>query len=112
MIPGDIVQNKLIPNFYGDDSSPKGWIAALDKLAPLNPRYIVPDHGTLGDGSLIAQERGFIVYFRGRALELRREGKSPDEAVQILTPEIKTKYPDWTGNALGNDIKRIYAEGE
>jgi glyoxylase-like metal-dependent hydrolase (beta-lactamase superfamily II) len=112
LIPGDIVQDKLIPNFYGDASSPKGWIAALDKVASLDPRFIVPDHGALGDGSLIANERAFIVTLRTRALELKRQGKSPDAAVQILTPEIKTKYPDWTGNALGNDIKRIYAEGE
>jgi hypothetical protein len=111
LIPGDVVQNKLIPNLYGDDASAKGWIAALDKAAALNPKYIIPDHGPLGDGSLIAADRAFLVYLRGRVLELKKQGKSVDEITTLLTAEVKTKYPDWTGNP-SNGIKSIYKEGE
>src|ERR1700687_2266879 len=49
LIPGDIVQNKLIPGMPDEDASPRSWIAVLDKLAQLKPRFIVPDHGALGD---------------------------------------------------------------
>jgi glyoxylase-like metal-dependent hydrolase (beta-lactamase superfamily II) len=111
LIPGDIVQNKLIPNLYGDDASAKGWIAALDKAAALNPKFIVPDHGALGDASLIAQERAFLVYLRGRVLELKSQGKSVDEALKLMTDEIKAKYPDWGGRPE-NGVKSIYKEGE
>jgi glyoxylase-like metal-dependent hydrolase (beta-lactamase superfamily II) len=114
LISGDIVQNKLIPGMPDEDSSPKSWIAVLDKLAPLKPRYIVPDHGALGDGSLIAQQRAFLADLQSRALELKRQGKSVDEAGQMLAAEFKTKYPDWTGGdtAIPNVVRRVYAESQ
>lgn len=110
LIPGDIVQNKLVPNLIGDHVSAKSWIAVLDKLGPLKPRVIVPDHGTLGDASLIGQEQAFLVDLRGRALELKRQGKSADEAAQMVAAEFKSKYPDWTGNAAASDVRKIYME--
>ena len=110
LIPGDIVQNKLVPNLIGDNVSAKSWIAVLDKLAPLHPKFIVPDHGTLGDGSLIAQERAFLVDLRTRSLELKAQGKSADEAGKMVAAEFKAKYPDWTGNAFAADVRKIYSE--
>src|SRR5271154_4968601 len=76
LLPGDIVENKLVPNMPNADSSAKGWLTVLDKIAPLQPRYIVPDHGALGDGSLIAQERTFLLDLQTRALDLKRQGVS------------------------------------
>src|SRR5262249_40357440 len=38
LIPGDIVQNKLVPNMPNEDASPKGWLAILDQLASLKAR--------------------------------------------------------------------------
>jgi glyoxylase-like metal-dependent hydrolase (beta-lactamase superfamily II) len=110
LLPGDIVQSKLIPNLSNEDASAKTWIADLDKLEPLHPRLIVPDHGALGDASLIAPYRAFLVDLRGRALELKSQGKSADDAAQLLAAEFKTKYPDWTGNAVANDVRRIFVE--
>src|ERR1700744_743391 len=49
LIPGDIVQSRLVPNMPDGTASPKGWIAILDKLEALKPRLVVPDHGDLGD---------------------------------------------------------------
>ena len=60
LLPGDIVMSKLVPNMPTLESSPKNWLAILDKLEPLHPRYVVPDHGELGDGSLIGRERSFL----------------------------------------------------
>jgi glyoxylase-like metal-dependent hydrolase (beta-lactamase superfamily II) len=114
LLSGDIVQNKLIPGMPDEDASAKSWLTVLDKLAPLKPRYIVPDHGALGDGSLIAQQRAFLLDIQGRALELKRQGKSVDEAGQMLATEFKAKYPDWTGGAGGipNVVRRVYAESQ
>ena len=112
LIPGDVVQNKLVPNIIGTHVSAKSWIDVLDRLAPLNPRFIVPDHGTLGDGSLIAQERAYLVDLRGRVLELKKQGKSADEAAPMVAAEFKAKYPDWTGNAVAADVRKIYTEPE
>ena len=53
LIRRDIVRNKQVPfmNAPGE-ASVKNWIAILDKLEALKPRFIVPDHGTLGMGRL------------------------------------------------------------
>jgi len=110
LIPGDIVQNKLVPNLIGDNVSAKSWIGVLDKLAALHPKFIVPDHGTLGDASLIPQERAFLVDLRARAFELKAQGKSADDAGKMVATEFKAKYPDWTGNAVAVDVRKIYTE--
>jgi hypothetical protein len=91
----------------------KSWLAILDKLAPLKPRYIVPDHGELGDGSLIEKERAFIGDLQSRALDLKRQGVSADDAGKQLTAEFKTKYPDWPNlNPIANFLRRVYAESQ
>jgi len=113
LLPGDIVENRLVPGMPNADSSVKGWLAILDKLEPLKPRSIVPDHGALGDGSLIAQERGFLSHLQTRALELKRQGTSPEEAGKLLAAELKAKYPDWENmGPVPNVVKRVYAESQ
>lgn len=111
LIPGDIVQNKLVPNMPNEDASVKGWLSLLDQLAPLNPRYVVPDHGALGDGSLIGKERAFIIDVQKRAQELKRQGTSVEDAGKLLQVELKAKYPDWENmNPVPNVVRRVYEE--
>jgi glyoxylase-like metal-dependent hydrolase (beta-lactamase superfamily II) len=114
LIPGDIVQSKLVPNMPNSDASPKGWIAILDKLEPLHPRFIVPDHGALvGDSSLIGKERGFLVDVQTRALELKRRGTPVEEAGRLVMAELKAKYPDWESpNGIPNIVRRVYEESQ
>jgi glyoxylase-like metal-dependent hydrolase (beta-lactamase superfamily II) len=111
LIPGDIVQDKIVPNMPNADASVKGWLAILDQLEPLKPRLVVPDHGALGDGSLIAKERAFLLDLQTRSLELKRQGKSAEEAAKMVTAEFKSKYSDWqTMGPVANVVKRVYAE--
>jgi len=111
LISGDIVQNKIVPNMPNADATVKGWLAILDQLAPLKPRYVVPDHGPLGDGSLIAQEKAFLLDLQTRALALKRQGMPVDDAARTLAAEFKTKYPDWQSmGPVANVVKRVYAE--
>jgi glyoxylase-like metal-dependent hydrolase (beta-lactamase superfamily II) len=113
LLPGDIVENRLVPSMPNADSSAKGWLAILDQLEPMKPRLIVPDHGALGDGSLIAKERAFLAGLQKRALELKRQGTSPEEAGKLLTNELKTKYPDWESMCpVPNVVRRVYAESQ
>jgi glyoxylase-like metal-dependent hydrolase (beta-lactamase superfamily II) len=111
LISGDIVQDRLAPNMPNEDASVKGWIAILDQLAPLKPRFIVPDHGALGDGSLIAKERAFLSDVQKRSQELKRQGTTVEEAGKILTAELKARYPDWPNlGPVPNIVRRAYAE--
>jgi hypothetical protein len=89
----------------------KGWIAVLDKLEPLKSKLIVPDHGELGDGSLIGKERAMLAEMQGRALELKRQGKSPEEAGKLLTDELHAKHPDYGQfERIAADVKLVYGE--
>jgi len=111
LIAGDIVQDKLVPRVNIGEGTPKGWLAILDKIAPLQPRYVVPDHGALGDGSLIAKERGFIVDLRGRALALKQQGVPVSDAGKQLTAEFKAKYSDWANmDLVVSFVERVYGE--
>ena len=112
LIPGDIVESKLFP-IMPEESSMKGWIAVLDKLEPLRPRLVVPDHGQLGDGSLIAKQREMLAELQGRALDLNREGKSAEEAGRLLTAELHSKHPDYGQvERIAADVKLVYAESQ
>jgi glyoxylase-like metal-dependent hydrolase (beta-lactamase superfamily II) len=111
LIPGDIVQDKIVPNMPNADASVRNWLSILDRLEPLQPRFVIPDHGPLGDGSLIAKERVFLLELQTRSLELKRQGKSADEAAATVTAEFKKKYADWqTMGPVANVVKRVYAE--
>jgi glyoxylase-like metal-dependent hydrolase (beta-lactamase superfamily II) len=113
LISGDIVQNQLVPGMPNEDSSPKGWLAILDQLEPLKPRFIVPDHGALGDGSLIGKQRAFMTDLQRRALELKRQGIAAEAAGKTVTEELKAKYPGYTNiAAVANVVRRVYAESQ
>ena len=111
LISGDVVQNKMVPNLPDDNASMRGWVEILAKLRPMKWAHILPDHSAPGDGSLIEEDYQFFSQLQARALELKREGKSADEAGQTLLAEFKTKFPDWPNlNAVPNVVKHIYAE--
>jgi len=111
LISGDVVQNKLVPNLPDDNASLKSWVEVLSKLRPTSWQHIVPDHSAPGDSSLIEQNYQFFSQLEARILELKRQGKSADEAAQILLAEFKAKYPDWSNlNAIPNVVKHVYSE--
>ncbi|HLK49065.1 MAG TPA: MBL fold metallo-hydrolase [Bryobacteraceae bacterium] len=111
LVPGDVVQDKLVPRVNPGEGSPKSWLAVLDQIAPLQPRHVLPDHGGLGDGSLVQKERAFIDDLRTRALALKREGVSAPEAGKRLTTEFTAKYAGWGNlNLVPTFVDRVYEE--
>ena len=110
LISGDVVQNKVVPGIYGDGGTPSSWITVLDKLSALPVKIVLPDHSAPGDGSLVSKERAFIEDLRTRALALKRQGVSADDAGKQLSAEFKTKYSDWPSMNVAGFVKSIYAE--
>jgi glyoxylase-like metal-dependent hydrolase (beta-lactamase superfamily II) len=110
LVSGDVVQNKVVPNIFGDGGTPSSWIAVLDKILALHVRYVLPDHSAPGDGSLIATERNFIDDLRTRALQLKQQGVSADDAGKQLSAEFKTKYSDWPNMNVAGFVRSIYNE--
>jgi glyoxylase-like metal-dependent hydrolase (beta-lactamase superfamily II) len=113
LISGDVVQSKIVPNMPSTDASPRNWIAILDQIEGLRPRYVVPDHGELGDASLIRQQRAFLVDLQSRALALKSQGLPVEDAAKQVTDELQKKYSGWTGfNNIANTVRRVYAESQ
>lgn len=110
LISGDVVQNKVVPNIYGQGGTPASWIAVLDQVGKLRALQVLPDHSAVGDGALVAEERAFIVDLQTRALELKKRGISADDAGKQLTAEFKEKYADWPITSVAGFVKSVYAE--
>jgi glyoxylase-like metal-dependent hydrolase (beta-lactamase superfamily II) len=106
---GDVITNRFFPIIL--DESGASWIDVLDRLAALKPQTIVPGHGEVADANLIGRQRTVLATMQTRTRELKKQGKSLDEATVVLTNELKTKYPDW-GNLelLSGGVGRFYAE--
>jgi glyoxylase-like metal-dependent hydrolase (beta-lactamase superfamily II) len=110
LISGDVVQNKTVPNIFGDGGTPGSWLAVLDKIAALNALHVLPDHSAPGDGSLVTQEKAFMSDLRTRALALKKQGVTADDAGKQLSTELKAKYADWPSMNVAGFVKSVYAE--
>jgi len=110
LISGDVVQNKTMPNIFGDGGTPASWLAVLEKVAALNAYHVLPDHSAPGDGSLVAAELNLISEIRTRALALKRQGISPDDAGKQVAADLKTQHPDWPNTNAAGFVKSVYAE--
>ena len=114
LIPGDIVQKDIFPIMPNADASVKGWLSILDSVEALHPKFIVPDHGvSIVDASQIGTERAYILALQARALELKKQGISVDDAGKTITAELKAKNPDWPNpNNIAGEVTRVYEQSQ
>lgn len=114
LIPGDIVQKDIFPIMPNADASVKGWLSILDNVEALHPKFIIPDHGaSIVDASQIGTERAYILALQARALELKKQGVSVDDAGKTITAELKAKNPDWPNpNNIAGEVTRVYEQSQ
>jgi len=112
LISGDVVQNKTMPGISDSGGTPSTWLAVLDKIAGLNAAHVLPDHSTPGDGSLVAAEKNLISDIRTRALALKRQGMSADDAGKQVSADLKTQHPDWPNTNAAGFARSVYAESQ
>jgi glyoxylase-like metal-dependent hydrolase (beta-lactamase superfamily II) len=112
LIPGDIVQKEIFPIMPNADASVKGWLAILDNVEALHPKFIVPDHGaSIVDASQIGTERAYLLALQARALDLKKQGASAEDAGKTITAELKAKHPDWPNpNNVAGEVMRVYEQ--
>ena len=110
LVSGDVVQNKTMPNIFGDGGTPATWLAVLDKVDALNAAHVLPDHSAPGDGSLVGAEQSLISEIRNRALALKGQGISAEDAGKQITAGLKTQHPDWPNTNAAGFVKSVYAE--
>jgi len=110
LVSGDVVQNKTMPNIFGDGGTPASWLEVLDKVQALNAAHVLPDHSAPGDGSLVAEERTLISTIRTRALALKQQGVPVEDAGKQVSAELKAQHPDWPNTNAAGFVKSVYAE--
>ena len=98
LLAGDVVMNQRFLVLMSKASSVAVWLDVLDELTPLDPARIVPSHGAMGDGSLIAEQREYLRRVQTRVREHKASGRSADETAALVTDELRTAYPDWAGD--------------
>jgi hypothetical protein len=107
LFSGDVAM-KPQPAFADPSATISHWLDSLDRLEAMKPRHIVPSHGAFGGTGIIAGYRAYLARIRDRAAQLKRAGKSQDEAVQAITDEMVAQYPD--RNRLAGAVRAGYAE--
>lgn len=110
LFSGDVVMNNsfLAAN---QASSMKAWLAAFDAFEEMRPRTIVPAHGAVGDGSILAANRAIMRGVQTRARELKAQGRSLDDTAITVQTEFQAKHPEWPrANGLAAAARAAYAE--
>ena len=111
LFAGDVVMNRTFVAFASPYSSVNAWLADFDQLGPLRPVKVVPSHGPVGDASLIAEQRTVMKAIQSRAIELKRQGRTADEAAATIQTEMQAAYSTWSAAARVSAIaKTAYAE--
>jgi glyoxylase-like metal-dependent hydrolase (beta-lactamase superfamily II) len=110
LFAGDVVMNN---SFVAATpvSSMKAWLAAFDAFEAMRPKTIVPSHGAVGPGSIIAVNREILRGVQARARELKAQGKTADETATAIQTEFQSKHSDWPrANGLAAAARAAYAE--
>jgi glyoxylase-like metal-dependent hydrolase (beta-lactamase superfamily II) len=112
LFAGDIVMNHAFLAF-GKFSSLNAWLGVLDRIDSLKAVKLVPSHGSIGEVSLVGEQRGVLKMVQSRSRELKAQGKSAEEAAPVVTAELQAKYPDWTAPArVSQAVRSAYDEAK
>lgn len=106
LFSGDVVMTAL-PNVGG--STFTQWLSSQDRFEKLQPARIVPSHGPMGDLSMVANYRTFLTTVQRRVAELKKQGRTIDEATATVTAELQPQYPN-AGGRLTGTIRAAYNE--
>ena len=113
LFAGDIVQNGRIPFMNSDDVSTMQWLQALDEVARLDPKYIIPGHGRTSTraSQAIAFTRDYIQYVRNTMATAVQNWTDFDVAYEQADWSKYREMPAFASNNRGNAY-RIYLELE
>jgi glyoxylase-like metal-dependent hydrolase (beta-lactamase superfamily II) len=112
LFAGDVVMNNSFLAATAA-SSMKAWLAAFDTLEALKPQTIVPAHGAVGPGAIIATNRGIMQGVQTRARAMKSEGRTADETATAVQAEFQAQYPGWPrANGLAAAARSAYAEAQ
>jgi len=112
LFSGDVVMNE---SFLAatDVSSMAAWLKAFDTFEAMKPATIVPAHGAVGTGALIASNREIMTKIRDRAAALKAQGVPLDQAAPAVQAEIVAAHPAWPrANGVAAAARSAYNEAK
>jgi quinoprotein relay system zinc metallohydrolase 2 len=107
---GDLLFRERLPAL---DGSIKGWLTAIDALARLQVKLVVPGHGSVTPRlvtGLVPERRYLQALLEGVRRELS-EGKSMQDAIDHVADGEKSRWLVWDGVHQRN-VARAYEELE
>jgi glyoxylase-like metal-dependent hydrolase (beta-lactamase superfamily II) len=111
LFAGDVVMNESFVA-ANQGSSVRAWLAAFDAFEAMGPATIVPAHGAIGDGALIPTLRTIVEEIRQRALALKAQGRSADQAADAIQAELVARHPGWPrANGIASLARAGWNEG-
>jgi glyoxylase-like metal-dependent hydrolase (beta-lactamase superfamily II) len=91
---GDLFWRNTLPNLI--DATTSQWISTLEKLAAGHPdATFVPGHGDVGNAADVKAFRVYLSDLRAMVTEPVKAGKSGDDLVTAVMPQLKEKYGKW-----------------
>lgn len=72
LLTGALVTNAVVPD--AGEADIDVWLAALEAMERLEPRYVVPDHGAPGDVALVKATRSYLRGLRDGVTRALAEG--------------------------------------
>jgi cyclase len=92
---GDLFWRNTLPNLI--DATTSQWIPTLEKIAAAHPdATFVPGHGDVGNAADVNAFRVYLSDLRAMAADPVKAGKSGDELVNAVMPQLKEKYGKWS----------------
>ena len=91
---GDLFWHKTLPNLI--DATTSAWTTTLSTiLSGQRNDIFVPGHGDVGDAEDVSAFRGYLTDLREWIALRAKEGKSGDDLVTAVTPDLTKKYGEW-----------------
>jgi len=110
LFSGDVVMNNSFLAAM-PVSSMKAWLAAFNTFEAFKPTVIVPSHGAIGDGALIAANRALMTEIDARVRQLKSQGRSIDETAAAIQTEMQAKHQGWPrANGLPAIARAAFSE--
>ena len=90
------------------DAGIRQWLTSQQRFEALRPTRIVPSHGAMGDASMVADYKTFFDTIVRRVADLKKQGKTVDEAARTIQGELKEKFGD--SPRIGATVRMAYTQ--
>jgi cyclase len=91
---GDLVWQKHLPNLI--DATTDAWVKTLDELLAQHPSAtFVSGHGDVATVDDVRDFHDYLVMLRAAVAKAQGEGKSGQELMNAVLPQLQDKYGTW-----------------